>query len=163
MSSNNAIASSVTEVDNMSQDLHGNSSLLCSTNVISPSKLVQRSQVMKGCPDERSLLMRDSFHSLVRDQTASMHHSEGVGYSAGNDRREHCCGVNKLAETTMKLKRERSHTGSKAAYIDVVPSSQGSERRRDKAKKFMVEKGPRVAGAAAAIGMFIFNVVSSCT
>ena len=36
------------------------------------------------------------------------------------------------------------------------------ERKRDKAKKFMATKGPRIAGAAAAIGMLIFNIVSSC-
>lgn len=36
------------------------------------------------------------------------------------------------------------------------------DRKRDKAKKIMASKGPRIAGAAAAIGMFIFNVLSSC-
>lgn len=35
-------------------------------------------------------------------------------------------------------------------------------RKRDKAKRFMVEKGPRIAGAAATIAMFIFDIVSNC-
>jgi len=35
-------------------------------------------------------------------------------------------------------------------------------RKRDKAKAFMAVKGPRMAGAAATIGMLIFNVVSCC-
>ena len=36
------------------------------------------------------------------------------------------------------------------------------ERKRDKAKRFMREKGPRIAGAAATIAMFVFNIVSIC-
>lgn len=38
--------------------------------------------------------------------------------------------------------------------------SDGSSRA--KAKKFMKEKGPRIAKAAVTIGVFVFNVVSFC-
>jgi hypothetical protein len=42
------------------------------------------------------------------------------------------------------------------------PIRSGQERKRDKAKKFTIEKGPRIAGAAATIAMFVFNIVSNC-
>jgi hypothetical protein len=50
-----------------------------------------------------------------------------------------------------------------ATNLEILANHDGGERRRDKVKRFVVKKGPRIAGAAAAVGMFIFNVVTSCT
>ena len=38
----------------------------------------------------------------------------------------------------------------------------GGGTRRARVKRFIKEKGSRIAGAAATIGMLVFNVVSSC-
>jgi hypothetical protein len=75
----------------------------------------------------------------------------------------HCCEASKLAETTTE--RERMHAGVRthATNLEMLANHDGGERRRDKVKRFVVKKGPRIAGAAAAVGMFIFNVVTSCT
>lgn len=37
------------------------------------------------------------------------------------------------------------------------------ERKRDRAKKFIREKGPRIVGATAGVGMLIFNIVTYCS
>lgn len=54
-----------------------------------------------------------------------------------------------------------SRVRSTAADAEVAHRMR-SERERDKAKRFVANKGPRMVGAAAAIGMFVFNVVSAC-
>lgn len=36
------------------------------------------------------------------------------------------------------------------------------ERKREKVKRFMTEKGPKIVGGAAAIGVFVFNILSNC-
>lgn len=63
------------------------------------------------------------------------------------------------------MRPERMHAGvcAHATNLEILPNHDGGERRREKVKRFVAEKGPRIAGAAAAIGMFIFNVVTSCT
>lgn len=69
-----------------------------------------------------------------------------------------CCVVGGLAEAP------QSHEG-KPPCVHVtaeVAHRVRSERKRDKARRFVANKGPRMVGAAAAIGMFIFNIVSSC-
>jgi hypothetical protein len=57
------------------------------------------------------------------------------------------------------------HAGVRAhaTNLEILPNHGGGGRRRDKVKRFVAKKGPRIAGAAAAVGMFIFNVVTSCT
>jgi hypothetical protein len=74
----------------------------------------------------------------------------------------HCCEASKLAETTTE--RERTHADVRAhtTNTEILPNHDGGERRRDKVKRFVAKKGPRIAGGAAAVGMFIFNVVTSC-
>jgi len=74
----------------------------------------------------------------------------------------HCCEASKLVETTRESRRV--HTGVRAHVTDMetLPNRNDGERRREKVKRFVAEKGPRIAGAATAIGMFIFNVVTSC-
>ena len=52
--------------------------------------------------------------------------------------------------------------GTAPLYLDGCPARIGRERKRDKTKRFVVEKGPRIAGAAAAIAIFVFNIVSNC-
>jgi hypothetical protein len=76
--------------------------------------------------------------------------------------RGQCPGDTRLAETTKE--RERMHAGVRAhaTNMEILPNHDGGERRREKVKRFVAEKSPRIAGAAAAIGMFIFNVVTSC-
>lgn len=76
---------------------------------------------------------------------------------------EHCCGASKPMETTTGPQRKHASTRGMAAKMGNLPNHDGGERRREKMKRFVAVKGPRVAGAAAAIGMFIFNVVTSCS
>jgi hypothetical protein len=45
--------------------------------------------------------------------------------------------------------------------MDILLVGDSGERRRDRAKRFVVEKGPAIVGAAVGIGSFIFNIVSS--
>ena len=73
------------------------------------------------------------------------------------------CEVNTPAETIAGPNREHASVHAHAANMGILPNHDGGERRREKVKKFAAEKGPRIAGAAAAIGMFIFNVVTSCS
>lgn len=51
---------------------------------------------------------------------------------------------------------------TQAANREQYPILKHHERKRDKAKRFMVEKGPRIAAAAATTAMFVFNIVSNC-
>jgi hypothetical protein len=74
----------------------------------------------------------------------------------------HCCGASKLAETTTEPRRVHAGVHAHVTNMETLPNHNGGERRREKVKRFVVKKGPRIAGAAAAIGMFIFNVVTSC-
>jgi hypothetical protein len=46
--------------------------------------------------------------------------------------------------------------------LDGYPVRIDRERKRDKAKRFAIEKGPRIVGAAATIAMFVFNIVFNC-
>lgn len=75
----------------------------------------------------------------------------------------HCCGATKLAETCTESGRMHEDARAHATNMEILPNHDGGERRRNKVKLFVVEKGPGIAGAAAAVGMFIFNVVTSCT
>jgi hypothetical protein len=75
----------------------------------------------------------------------------------------HCCEASKLAETTTERERMHADARNHATNMGILPNHAGGERRRDKVKRFVAKKGPRIAGAAAAVGMFIFNVVTSCT
>lgn len=82
-------------------------------------------------------------------------------YYAGVHCQKGCCVIGGVAETT----KSREET---FACVRVVADAEDanrmrSERKRDKARRFTANKGPRLVGAAAAIGMFIFNVISSCT
>lgn len=74
----------------------------------------------------------------------------------------YCCRANKLADTTTGLRRTDAGVHTHAKNMKILPNHNGGGRRREKVKRFVAEKGPRIAGAAAAIGMFIFNVVASC-
>lgn len=64
--------------------------------------------------------------------------------------------------STKKPETKHTDVGINTMDLDVLSLPKGGERKRDKFKKFVADKGPRLAGAAAAVGMFIFNVVSSC-
>lgn len=60
-------------------------------------------------------------------------------------------------------KSEQIHqTDSKPAKDDSMEPLQRGGRSRAKAKKFLKEKGPRMAMAAVMIGMFVFNVSWVC-
>lgn len=67
-----------------------------------------------------------------------------------------------LAEKTWIREKTPSCVRIAAADVENVQGGTRSERKREKAKRFVAKKGPRMVGAAAAIGMFIFNVVSAC-
>lgn len=75
---------------------------------------------------------------------------------------EPCCGSSKLMEITTGPQRKHASI-RRAANMGNFPKHDGGERRREKMKRFVADKGPRIAGAAAAVGMFIFNVVTSCS
>lgn len=66
--------------------------------------------------------------------------------------------VGGLAETTQSQEEKPPcvHVTAEVAH------RMRSERKRDKARRFVANKGPRLVGAAAAIGIFVFNIVSSC-
>ena len=76
---------------------------------------------------------------------------------------EHCCRASKLMATTTEPQRKHASIRGMAANMGDLRNHDGGERRREKLKRFVADKGPRIAGAAAAIGMFIFNVVTSCS
>lgn len=71
--------------------------------------------------------------------------------------------VIELRETTEKPESSHADMSTEATDVYMLPILNGGRRKRDKFKRFIADKGPRMAGAAATIGMFIFNVVSSCT
>ena len=76
-----------------------------------------------------------------------------------------CCGPSKPAETTMPVKEpgpEHASVRAHATNTQLLPNHDGGARRRERAKRFMAKKGPRIASVAAAIGVFVFNVVTSC-
>lgn len=89
--------------------------------------------------------------------------SEDVAKSKNLPSHGHCCSASKLAETTTEPDRMHAGVPAHATNTKNLPNHDGGELRRDKVKRFAAEKGPRIAGAAAAVGMFIFNVVTSCT
>ena len=66
-------------------------------------------------------------------------------------------------DTTTEPQRKQASICGTAANMGNLLNYDGGERRRERMKRFVAVKGARIAGAAAAIGMFIFNVVTSCS
>lgn len=87
--------------------------------------------------------------------------STRTGSSRDCPSKEKCCEANEAVDAARKP--ERKCASIRAYEMDIPPSNDTGERKRDKVKRFVAEKGPRIAGTAAAIGMFIFNVVSACS
>lgn len=52
--------------------------------------------------------------------------------------------------------------GGPAKTSAEYPVQKRRQRKGAKARRFMAEKGPRIVGGAAAIGMFVFNILSNC-
>ena len=66
-------------------------------------------------------------------------------------------------ETSTEPSRKHASIRGTAANMGNLSNHDGGERRREEMKKFVAEEGPRIAGAAAAIGRFIYNIVTSCS
>lgn len=105
----------------------------------------------------------DSIDLPPRSHSIIEHCPERMYRSQSHPPHEHCCGASKPAETIAEPSHNHAIVHAHAANTGILPDhEEGSERQRERAKKFVVKKGPRIAGAAAAIGMFVFNVVTSC-
>jgi len=74
-----------------------------------------------------------------------------------------CLHDGKERDLVVQTVKKPHQTDAGATEDDKRARSQGvGSRRRTNAKKFLREKGPRIAGAAATVAMFVFNVVSCC-
>ena len=82
-----------------------------------------------------------------------------------------CCSLQTKATTIQDNASNPSpdrttQLGHDVAYVDLdeylIGSNRERKRKRDRVKEFVIEKGPRIVGAAAAIGLFVFNIVSNC-
>ena len=77
-----------------------------------------------------------------------------------------CCDRQLLADDAAPASTSHHATPPKhnaaGVGIEEYQIHKDNERKRDKAKRFMKEKSPRIAAAAATIALFIFNIVSNC-
>jgi hypothetical protein len=70
-----------------------------------------------------------------------MHWSEGYEDSTKDVAQERACSPRELTMAPMESEREQTRIHSDTAS-NGVPCPEGDKRRRDKAKKFVAEKGP---------------------
>lgn len=76
---------------------------------------------------------------------------------------EQCClYLDHVTAIDQYPQSEHVDPSANAACMNVTQTPKTRERKRDIAKRLMTTKGPRLIGAAATIGLFIFNVVSCC-
>ena len=113
------------------------------------------------------MMVADLFVSIDLSLCSTSISAEAIGELRSLSPNGQCCGPSKPAETIMPVKEpEEGHASVRAratTNTQLLPNHDDGARRRERVKRFMAEKGPRIAGAAAAIGMFIFNVVTSCS
>ena len=112
------------------------------------------------------MMVADLFVSIDLSLGSTSISAEEIGKPRSLSPSGQCCGPSKPAETTMPVKEsegEHASVRAHASNTQLLPNQDGGARRRERVKRFVAEKGPRIAGAAAAIGMFIFNVVTSCS